>query len=614
MSAAATVKPPTPTTMHRAFLLFCLAALPVLAQPTASQQKSLDGMFAGLEKAGDRLSARDLMKYTLEASVAGDSSARVGQALKQLREQQELRADNPNFGNFRWYRGQPEVRDRNAVEFVCQNAMMLALGYPGKLPAEHEQAFRILMKDAAHGCLKQSVKPSYTNIFLMKAANLVLLGQYLDDQALVGQGRANLREWFEWTKVNGITEYNSTTYTGIDMDCAAQLARLATDPRDQQSGTAILRLLWTEVAANWFDPAKRLGGSHSRDYDYLHGLGATDIQLAANGWIGAAKPETLTAETSGRVWIAPKEWSDTLRNTVPREVIQRWMSGPGDLATHWITHDYSIGTCGTSKAFDDKVFAVHFAGDRRAPMAYFVMESRNDPYGISKEPDSNGHAKTLHLRPALATVQNKDRVLLLAADNTEKPKHPRPVPELQGLWSHLVFPADATVCYADLSPVAVGNIPGDKAVFLRKGTVTLAVRFIAARKEWSANQRLPVTLVRDGDAVKAARLSVEHGLGAHPGMGLIAFAAETAVTPNDSDFATFARRFETAASDLAVDPAGVASLTAGPVDSPLRISLDLAKSKVLGTGGAAPFPAGRILSINGLDPWTPVLDAELARP
>ena len=276
--------------------------------------------------------------------------------------------------------------------------------------------------------------------------------------------------------------------------------------------------------------------------------------------------------------------------------------------------NYSIGTCGTGKAFDDKVFAVHFAGGRRAPMAYFVMESRNDPYGVSKEPDSNGHAKTLHLRPALATVQNKDRVLLLAADDSEKPKHLRPVPELKGLWSHLVFPADATVCYADLSPVVVGNVHGDKAVFLRKGKVTLAVRFIAARKEWSANRCLPVTLVRDGDAVKAARLTVEHGTGAHPGKCLIAFTAETAMTPDDDGFASFARRFENKTTNLVVDDAGVASLTAGSADSPLRISLDLGKSKALGTGGANPFSAGKILSVNGQDPWMPIIDAELARP
>lgn len=600
--------------MHRVLCLFCFATLPAHSEPTASQQKSLDGMLAGIEKAGDQLSARELMKYTLEAAVAGEQSDKIGVALKRLREQQELRADHVNFGNFRWYRGQPEVKDRNAVQFVCQNAMMLTLGHPGQLAAENDQLMRALIKDAAQGCLKQPVKPSYTNIFLMKAANLILLGQYLGEPGLIDQGRANLREWFEWTQTNGITEYNSTTYTGIDMDCATQLVRLAKDPRDRETGMAIMQLLWIEVAANWFEPAKRMGGSHSRDYNYLLGLGATDVQLAANGWIPAGKVETLGAEASGRVWVAPREWSDSIRNTVPREVIQRWMTGPGDIATHWLTPDYSIGTCGTSKAFDDKVFAVQFAGGRRAPMAYFVMESRNDPYGISKEPDSNGHHKTLHLRPALATVQNKDRVLLLAADDTEKPKHLRPVPDLKGLWSHLVFPSDASVCRADGSLVAAGEMTSNKPVFLRKGRVTLALRFIAARNEWSGNSSLPVTLIRDGDTLHAARFTIEHATGAHPGMGLVAFSAETAVTPDDASFARFAQRFANETSSLVVAKTGVADLSSGPMATQLlQLKLDLAKCKVLNSSGAAHFSTDSILSVNGQDPWTPIIARELAR-
>lgn len=571
-------------------------------------------MLASMEKAGDQLGARELMKYALEAAVAGESPAKIGGVLKRLRDQQELRADHINFGNFRWYRSQPEVKDRNAVQFVCQIAMMLTLGHPGQLSADNDHTLRALMKDAAQGCLKQPVKPSYTNIFLMKAANLILLGQYLNEPGLVEQGRANLREWFEWTRTNGITEYNSTTYTGIDMDCATQLVRLAKDPHDRETGMAILQLLWIEVSANWFEPAKRMGGSHSRDYNYLLGLGATDVQLTGNGWISAGKVQSLEAETSARVWVAPREWSDSIRNTVPREVIQRWMPGPENIATHWLTQDYSIGTCGTGKAFDDKVFAVQFAGGRNAPMAYFVMESRNDPYGLSKEPDSNGHHKTLHLRPALATVQNKDRVLLLAADDTEKPKHPRPVPELKGLWSHLVFPSDAAVCGTDGSPAAAGLLPPNQPVFLRKGRVTLALRFIETRKEWSGNQRLPVALIRDGDSVKAARITIEHATGAHPGMGLVAISAETAVTPDDASFARFAQRFESETSNLAVSKTGVADLSSGPLDHPTRhLSLDLAKSKVLHSIGAAHFPAESILSVNGQDPWTPIITRQLTR-
>ncbi len=592
--------------------LICLLSTVVTAcaEPTPAQSNSLNERFARIEKADDRLGARDLMKYILEAAVAGDTQERIGKAIRTLREQQELREGNPTFGNFRWYRGQPEVKDRNAVQFVCQNAMALALGHPGRLNADNEAAFRTMIKDAAQGALNQKVLPSYTNIFLMKAANLVLLGQYLHQPELSDQGRAKLKEWFEYTKLNGVTEYNSTTYTGVDMDCAIQLVRMSNESRIRELGRAILQILWTEVAANWFEPAQRLGGSHSRDYNYLLGIGSLDAQLATNGWLPPAKPEVLSAEIASRDWKAPKEWSDPVRAIFPREVIQRWGQGLGQTATNWVTKSYCIGTCGASKAYDDKVFAMQFPGDRRTPMVYYVMDARNDPYGISKEPDSNGHSKTLHLRPTLGSVQNKDRVLIMAADDTERPKHLRPVPELRGLWSHWVFPSDATVHYADGSIAPAGRLPADKAVFIRKDGVVLGLRIVEARREWSKGTRLAVRLVRDGDANKAARITVEHGIGAHPGQGLVAFAAETALAPDDTSFAKFARQFSSQAGRFTLNT-NMAEIQMGDNDHAMAVGLDLAKGKILKLEGSSPFPSDMIFSINGQDVWQPIVENAL---
>ena len=597
--------------VHFAALVCFLSAVVIAgAEPNPAQTKSLNDMFARIQKADDRLGARDLMKYILEGAVAGHRQENIGKAIRTLREQQELREGNPTFGNFRWYRGQPEVKDRNAVQFVCQNAMALALGHPGRLNADNEAAFRTMMKDAAVGAQNQKVVPSYTNIFLMKASNLVLLGQYLNQPELSDKGRANLKEWFEYTKLNGVTEYNSTTYTGVDMDCAIQLIRLSRAPRDQEFGRAILQMLWTEVAANWFEPAQRLGGSHSRDYNYLLGIGSLDAQLASNGWLPPAKPDVLAAESASREWKAPKEWTDPIRATLPRAVIQRWGQELGQTATNWVTKNYCIGTCGASKAYDDKVFAMQFSDDRRTPMVYYVMDGRNDPYGVSKEPDSNGHSKTLHLRPTLGSVQNQDRVLLMAADDTERPKHLRPVPELRGLWSHWVFPSDATVCYADGSTTPTGPVPADKAVFIRKNGVVLGLHILEARKAWSNGTRLAVKLVRDGDPHKAARLTVEHGTGAHPGQGLVAFAAETALAPDDASFAQFARQFS-AQTRRFTYAANIAEVRIGDEEHAMTVALELAKGKILKLEGAAPFPADQALSINGHDLWRPMVEKAL---
>mgnify|MGYP000110660005 CR=1 FL=1 len=218
-----------------ATLLALLLASLLSAAPTKEQQRALDGSYAGILKAGERLAARDLARYALEAIAAGESPAKVAQALTTLRSQQELRKENPNFGNFRWYRGQPEVKDKNAVQFVCQNLLVLGLAHGDKLDAANAASLKTLLTDAAQGSLQQRVRPDYTNIFLMKACNLVLLGQYLGDEKLTAQGRANLQEFLTYTRTNGITEYNSTTYTGIDMECAIQLVKLA---RDGAGGSA----------------------------------------------------------------------------------------------------------------------------------------------------------------------------------------------------------------------------------------------------------------------------------------------------------------------------------------------------------------------------------------
>ncbi len=96
-------------------------------------------------------------------------------------------------------------------------------------------------------------------------------------------------------------------------------------------------------------------------------------------------------------------------------------------------------------------------------------------------------------------------------------------------------------------------------------------------------------------------------------MGLIAFSAETAMTPDEVTFAKFAQRFESEPCNLAVTQTGLGELVCGPPNHPLELSLDLHKSVVIKTSGSTPFPAGKILSVNGEDFWTPIIDRVFAR-
>ena len=56
-------------------------------------------------------------------------------------------------------------------------------------------------------------------------------------------------------------------------------------PRGVEQSRALLNYFWTDIALNWFAPAQRLSGTHSRSYDYLSGLGEFDKHAQLNGWL-----------------------------------------------------------------------------------------------------------------------------------------------------------------------------------------------------------------------------------------------------------------------------------------------------------------------------------------
>lgn len=593
-------------------ILLLLGASGAMAAPGRAEQARLDRQFAAIEAAGDRLSVRALTDHLADAAALGDDPARVARTLGMLRAQQELRPGNPLYGNFRWYRGQPEVVDRNAVQFAVQTSMLLAHAHPGAL-GPNEPAFRRVMSDAAHGCSSQRVRAGYTNIHLMKATNLVLLGQYLGDPALAEKGRSLLREWLAHVRREGIAEYNSPSYTGVDLDCGVLLRRFAREPGDRALAEAVLRCIWTDAAANWFEPARKLGGSRSRDYDYLRGIGGpVDFHAAAAGWLESLRPERLGPRDHPRIWAPPSGWTEPIRSQLPREVVQRWGLGLGEQAVHWQTPAYSVGSSGTGKAFDDKVLAVTFAGDRLGPMLILVMESQSDPYGQTKAPDSNGHGKSLHLRPLVGSAQRRDRVLLVAAEDTGRPRHPRPFPELRGLWTHLVFPSAGSLVGVNGETLEEGAAlkPG-ACVFLRKEGVAVGIRLILGANGWEGAEGAAagsMVFRKDGAAKGAARLTWEHGKGPSPGRALVGLALETSLAPDEAAFRAFAARFAAVPAEATAAGGKVAARWGG-----LGATLDLVKWKPASLTGGSTLAEGQLMTVNGEDVLAPAIEAALAR-
>ncbi|MFO1492976.1 MAG: hypothetical protein U1F77_05790 [Kiritimatiellia bacterium] len=475
----------------------------------AREQLSQDQKFwteASNTPVPERLSIRQLFGHALVVAAADQETGRLVTLFKVAGECQDRNPDSPSYGNFRWYYGRPEIIDQNSVEFCMEPASVLWAEYRDRLPAEARLRLHELMRFSLEACMRRNVRPSYTNISLMNAANLILLGQALERPDALALGRARL-DTFLWTTWDqGVCEYGSPTYYGVDI---AQLQRLwtyAPDTTIRAQADALLHLFWLDVAANWFDPADRYAGAWSRSYDYPTGQSVLVREADRAGWGRGKAPAEVLAQLIA--WPMPAGLRQQGAPADTRFVRQSWGPRPDMARAHSLFPDLSFGT--SSAGYHDPMdipLAIDLPGGRQRPRLYFIADGRNDPLGIVKFPEPSGHMKAKHLRPFFTSVQNTTNALAIVIHNLEEsPPHDATA------LSHFVLPGTPDAIYAgarflpaDYPPTAIAI---NEPVFLRYGTASVALRVCKATR--TDGSRAGITLTRGKRPGDPALLTVIH--------------------------------------------------------------------------------------------------------
>jgi len=484
---------------------------------------------------------RELFEFALEAAAMGWHPERVESALAQAAELQDRDPASKTRGNFRWYRNQPLPRDLNAVEFCMQRAVLLWNLHREALTPAARATLDGLLRQSIAGMRSQKVDVSYTNIFLMKTWNCVAIGEALGDAELATFGTQMLDEWLAYTRVNGIHEFLSPTYSGVDCDSLALLNRFAQSPAVRQKADAALRLVYAQSAANWFAPSQRLGGAHSRDYDYLTGHGVFDVHLADWGWL-PRKPAALHEFTDLTRWVPAAPLAPL---PLPRFVWQRWGDTPGACAATWLGENFCLGSTGAAYNSDDKVLTLQFPGAPGAVMGNLVVDGRGDPYGHSKEPDGNGHPKALHLMPFIASVQDGADVLFAALFDPQLKVNKRNPSPTRQLATSLVLPGEAEVWSGDARVnVAEGSsaeLAAGRPIFIRVRDVVAAVQVLAATD--CSGQPAAARYWADGAPLHAARIIWAQSPGPAAGEAHVVFRMRVVEDVDDAAFARLRATF-----------------------------------------------------------------------
>ncbi|HTW95441.1 MAG TPA: hypothetical protein VMD30_11635 [Tepidisphaeraceae bacterium] len=555
---------------------FCLLfAATALAQSTEDAQALLTATLRGRLESfkklaadpGNSITTRDFPNAAYLSLLLGEDPHVAEIFLDQAYDTQNMVQDSPVFGQLRWQTGDMSVTDLNAIEFGAQAVGPILLSYGDKFSPDFVDHFQPHLAAAVAAIQAHDVPVSYTNIYLMKTVNLMLLGEATGEVSLVHQGQKMLDNWIDYTRKNGVHEFDSPTYYGVDLDTLALGYHYTVDPAYREKFRRILDYFWTDIGANYFAPAQKISAPYSRDYDFLAGNGMLDTWLAAEGW---GQDKWLGSRDLQGVYILdnfrpggyqPPGTIVQLSQSGPRQIVSAWDDDPAHQRVVWMGQRVAMGSTSGNYGEQDKLFGVTFAGPPQLPQVTLVGDAFDAPYGFRTQADSTGHMKPVHIPLNLGSVQSRGAALLTM--NIDPGRMPRQANELA---TNILLPIAATVSI-DGKPIKfaanarIDERP-DSCITIACDGGYVALRFIHI--DSLAGQTPGLALVCDGQGKSkdAMRFKLTSDSGARPSehhlrLALLAVAADTDPTAE----ATAARISDETRGDTWTISATVGDLT-----------------------------------------------------
>ena len=539
------------------------------------------------------LTSREIYRYALVLCETGNHPERLAPLFQAGAQMQDRDPNSRGYGNFYWRLSETTVRDFNAVEFCMQSAALIWLRHQHTLPPNAKSILQETLTHAIQGCMKHGVRESYTNIALMNAHNLILLGEATNQTSIANEGQRRLKLAAQYTYRFGTHEYVSPTYYGVNLEVLTTLAHFAQNPKSRDLAHALLTLMWTDTALNFYPPNQKLAGTHSRSYDYLRGLGHLDVNLRIENWISGGPRGGTDAIYATLTPYHPSAEIIALSSQYPRLIRQSWDIPQYAARTHYILPDITLSTSGANYRAQDIMLAINFPGPRTSVNGYFIPDARHDPYG-KKRIAAGNHQKALHLTPLWrATQRTHDALGLVSYRTQDLPK------SYTTLESHIVLPRKNDGLYHNNTPINLTSaitLTTNDALILKMGTAAVGIRIPNATKQ--DGTPATIQIVDDQNTYDAIRLTVNH------------FSTQKKHEPNaafwvrvgsslhsETEFQTWQQQF-TAAKPLVTNPN--LTITVPATDGALK--LDLSGDIV------EPAHTTAVLEYNGQDIGRPLFD------
>ena len=301
------------------------------------------------------------LEYAAALLAAGQQIDRANAVLSAVLDHQDVDETSPTFGNFRWWHDEERVRDRNAVAFMSPWLSHVALEYGDRLTASNARRLREALRRCIQGVRAHGSGPDYTNIWLLKAASMVMLGRALGEADLEADGAARLDNWIAYTAENGVSEYNSPCYNAVNVYALEWIYHYTANDALRQKVARLLDYLYADVFQNWHWEAGIGAGTHSRAYDRDRDTGRSLVSCLVFKQCGQTMRETARSFTyvfAVNDYAVPAEIRAAARKVGMYPFSMRYKilrDAPAVDCTLFMTPQFSLGTqIGRRPVYNDR--------------------------------------------------------------------------------------------------------------------------------------------------------------------------------------------------------------------------------------------------------------------
>lgn len=505
-------------------LSLCHAAYPQSDRVKALQagmQQTFDKLQHDFSKDPENVSVRDLSNGAFFLLATNGDAYRAESLFHRVLSLQKMDRSAEDYGTLPWKFDNADVNDANAIEFGTQAWGPILLGYRDRLSPDLLHDIKPHAEAALVALQRHNPPVSYTNIYLMNTVNTLLLADVAGDTTQYNRGLDQLHQEVAYIQTNGIHEFDSPTYYATDLNSLLMGYRFARREEVRAQFKALLNYFWEDIAAR-YNPAVpgHLAGAHSRDYDFLRGLGGLEDYLYLDKVLDTKPFQAVDLE---KVYLLANALAENgyhpderaLRSTHLREriVLERWDEDPGRLSYTYLTPDFSIGVANGDYGPQDKLFNFEFASnDLNEPEITIVPDTLDAPYGLEKQTDKSGHAKPHHIPLHPSVVQDRGTILLLLDLDPSREKN------ASSMATNILFPVKAEEILLDGKSVDVSS-PSSRAaslnnvLALRQGNACFAARFFHVDAADGITPKFELRAEADGLGKGAARLVVYHSSG-----------------------------------------------------------------------------------------------------